>query len=101
MIIYNVTIKVENSITEEWVAWMKAVHIPDLMATGLFMDCRLCRLLEQDEADGVTYAAQYFCDGIGQYRQYIAQHAERLRDKSFKQFGGKFVAFRTIMEIIS
>jgi len=74
--------------------------MPELMHTGLFVDCRLCRLLEQDEADGVTYTAQYFCEGMEQYNQYIALHAEKMRNKGFMLFGGKFVAFRTIMEII-
>jgi len=100
MIIYNVTVKVENSIADAWVNWMKTEHMPELMHTGLFVDCCLCRLLEQDEADGVTYTAQYFCEGMEQYNQYIALHAEKMRNKGFMLFGGKFVAFRTIMEII-
>ncbi len=100
MIIYNVTLKVENTVADAWVDWMKAEHMPELMSTGLFLDCRLCRLLEQDELEGVTYAAQYFCDSIDQYNTYIDSYATAMRDKAFKMFGGKFVAFRTVMEII-
>jgi len=100
MMIYNVTIKVEADIADAWVNWMKTTHMQDLMNTGLFVDCRLCRLLEQDEAEGVTFAAQYFCEGIEQYNSYIDDHAEKMREQSFKLFGGKFVAFRTLMEII-
>lgn len=100
MIIYNVTIKVENDAADAWVKWMKTEHMAELMNTGLFTDCRLCRLLEQDETEGVTYAAQYFCEGIEQYNNYIDNHAEIMRDKGFKLFGGKFIAFRTVMEVI-
>ena len=100
MIIYNVTLKVEKSVADSWVYWMKAEHMPDLMGTDLFIDCRLCRLLEQDEEDGVTFAAQYFCDGMEEYNEYIELHAEKMREKAFKLFGGKFVAFRTIMEVL-
>ena len=100
MIIYNVTIKVENTIADAWVDWMKTEHMADLMNTGLFVDCRLCRLLEQDEIEGVTYAAQYFCEGMEQYNNYIDNFAPGMREKAFKLFGGKFVAFRTVMEII-
>jgi len=100
MIIYNVTIKVENDSAEAWVKWMKAEHMPELMNTGLFTDCRLCRLLEQDETEGVTYAAQYFCAGIEQYNNYIDNYAEKMRNEGSRLFGGKFVAFRTVMEII-
>jgi Domain of unknown function (DUF4286) len=100
MIIYNVTLKVENTVADEWAQWMKNVHMPDLMSTGLFLDCRLCRLLEQDEVEGVTYAAQYFCNDISAYNSYIDDHANEMRERAFKAFGGKFVAFRTIMEVI-
>lgn len=100
MIIYNVTIKVDNETADDWVKWMKSEHMSDLLTTGLFVDARLCRLLEQDEGEGVTYIAQYFCEGMEQYNTYINHHAEIMRNKGAKLFGGKFVAFRTVMEII-
>ena len=74
---------------------------PDLMKTGLFVDAKLCRLLEQDETDGKTYVAQYFLDSMEHYNSYIAEHAPRMRDKGFKRFGNKFIAFRTVMAVES
>jgi hypothetical protein len=100
MIVYNVTIKVEHDAATAWVSWMKHEHIADLINTGLFIECRLCKLLEQDEADGVTYSAQYLANSIDDYNTYIADHAETMRNKAFKMFGGKFIAFRSVMEII-
>ncbi len=100
MIIYNVTIKVDTDVADAWVAWMKNEHIADVLGTGLFADARLSHLLEQDESEGVTYIAQYFCEGIEQYNTYINEHATTMREKGFKAFGAKFAAFRTIMEII-
>lgn len=100
MIVYNVTIKVESEVADEWVAWMKNEHIADVLSTGLFSDCRLCRLLEQDETEGVTYSAQYVCADIDAYNKYIDEHAQAMRDKGFKRFGGKFVAFRSVMEVV-
>src|SRR5689334_22771848 len=99
MLIYNVTIKVENDIADEWTVWMKQEHMPDLMNTGLFLDSRLCRLLEQDELEGRTYVAQYFCSSMHEYNTYISDHAPVIREKAFALWGSKFVAFRTIMEI--
>jgi hypothetical protein len=99
MIIYNVTIKVNSDIADAWLNWMKTEHIADVMGTGLFVDARLCRLLEQDETEGVTFAAQYFCNSLAEYNTYIDKHAQQMRDKGFKLFGGKFIAFRTVMEI--
>jgi hypothetical protein len=100
MIVYNVTIKVENDIAEEWVKWMKEEHMPDLQNTGLFTEYRLCRLLEQDEAEGVTFSAQYTCINMDAYNSYINTHAETMRNKAFSRFGGRFIAFRSVMEIM-
>ena len=101
MIIYNVTVKVENEIAQDWLAWMKQEHIPDLMSTGLFIDSRLCRLLEQDDSEGITFIAQYFLDTMENYQTYISEHAPRMREKGFERFGSRFIAFRTLMKVES
>lgn len=100
MIVYNVTLKVEADVADEWVQWMKNVHIPELMSTGLFVENRLCRLLEQDETEGVTFSAQYVCNSLTEYDTYIDRHAPQMREKSFALFGSKFIAFRSVMEIV-
>lgn len=98
MVVYNVTIKVESSIAEEWVQWMRTEHMPELKNTGLFFNYHLYRLLEQDEAEGITYVAQYFCNTINDYNRYISEYAQLMRDKGFERFGNRFIAFRTVME---
>lgn len=100
MIIYNVTVGVDHSIATDWLRWMKEEHLPDLMATGLFEDARLCKILMQDETEGLTYTAQYFCKSMTEYDCYINDHADVMRAKGIDRFGDKFVAFRTIMEIV-
>jgi hypothetical protein len=100
MIIYNVTVRVDIDFADEWVSWMKNEHIPELMATGLFTDNRLNRLLEQDEIEGVTYVAQYFCKDIEHYNKYISEYSQVMREKGIKRFGDKFIAFRTLMETV-
>lgn len=99
MIIYNVTVKVGHAIAEAWVRWMKEEHMPDLLRTGLFIESRLCRLLEQDESDGVTYATMYMCDSLEDYHDYIREHAPAMREKGYKKFGDQFIAFRTVMQV--
>lgn len=100
MVLYNVTVKADKSIADAWVAWMKEEHIPELMKTGLFVDSKLFKLLEVDEEDGVTYAAQYFCKDMDDYNSYIDNHAAEMRAKGLDKFKDKFIAFRTLMELI-
>ena len=59
MFIYNVTVKVDWSIHEAWVQWMLNEHMPEMIKTGCYTDSKLLRLLETDEKEGPTYAAQY------------------------------------------
>jgi len=99
MIIYNVTVNVEDSIHDEWLAWMKAVHIPDMMNTGMFSEYRLCRVLSEDDT-GSTYSFQYACESMEQYDRYINEFAPALRDQVKEKFGDKFIAFRTLLEVI-
>ncbi len=101
MIIYNVTIKAETGIATQWMQWMQEEHLNDMMNTGLFSDYRLCRLLEQDETEGVSYVVQYHCDSVENYQTYVKEHAPKMRQKGINKFGGRFVAFRTVMEVIN
>jgi hypothetical protein len=100
MIIYNVTIKVEVTIAKEWLQWMKEVHIPEVMQTGCFTDYKIVRLLEVDETEGPTYAIQYNAESKAIYNQYISKFAPALRDKTYQKWGGRFIAFRSVMEVV-
>jgi hypothetical protein len=40
MIIYNLTINIDESIHDEWLLWIKEL-IPQVLATGKFKDAKL------------------------------------------------------------
>ena len=98
-IIYNVTTKVELDIHDEWLKYMKEVHIPDVMKTGMFLENKICRILSQDESDGITYAFQYICPDMATLHKYEVNHAPALREDVIKRYKGKYVVFRTLLEI--
>ena len=99
MIIYNVTVNIDLDVETEWVKWMKEVHIPDVMSTGLFLESRMMRVLADDEG-GNTYAIQYTAMDMAQYESYQDQHAPRLQAETKKIYDGKFAAFRTLLEVV-
>ena len=45
MIIYNVTVKVDNDVHDEWMEWMRSIHIPEVMATQKFIDHQVAKVL--------------------------------------------------------
>ncbi|HET9746945.1 MAG TPA: DUF4286 family protein, partial [Chitinophagaceae bacterium] len=61
----------------------------------------LFRLLETDEHDGPTYAAQYFAENKVDYDRYIKDHSAAVRIKYNRKWGDRVVAFRSLMEVIS
>ena len=100
MIIYNVTINVDESIHEDWVNWMQEIHVPEVLATGKFSKAIMSKVLVKEDLGGVTYSIQYTCDSNELLLKYYQEDAQRLRDTVYKKYGNKFGAFRTEMKIV-
>lgn len=97
MIIYNVTVNIDDSVHDEWLKWMKKSHIPDVMKTGCFEGNRVLRLLVQEES-GTSYSVQYTCRTIDDFKRYQEDFASKLQKEHTEKFKDKFVAFRTLLE---
>jgi len=100
MIIYNVTINIDETAEEGWLQWMKTIHIPDMLATGKFSEAKMSRVMVDEEMGGVTYSVQYTAKNKTMLRQYYEEDAARLRQDAVDRFGEQFVAFRTELEVI-
>jgi hypothetical protein len=101
MIVYNITIKIIHDIEEAWIQWQKEEHIPAIMATGLFSEYRFFRLLEHDDDEGRSFVLQLFAADIEQYQLYAKQYAPALQQQSLEKWGDRYIAFRTIMEVVN
>jgi hypothetical protein len=100
MILYNVTMSLDPAIHEDWLAWVQATHIPDVLATGLFSGYRLVRILNEEEG-GVTYSIQYFCADLATYERYRTEFAPKLQADTKRRYDGRYAAFRTLLEVVS
>lgn len=100
MIIYNVTLNVEDQIREEWLEWMRETHIPEVLQTGLFKGHKFLRLL--DDADenrtGTTYAVQYYLESVEDFLAYTEHFAPALQEKTQAKYGERVLGFRTLLE---
>jgi len=99
MYIYNVTVNIEDGAHESWRKWMLETHIPDVLNTGLFLGNRFCKVMV-DEDSGTTYSIQYLVKDLESYQLYQQLYAPALQKEHTDKFGGKFVAFRTMLEVI-
>ena len=99
MIIYNVTVNIDEAVHQEWLKWMKEKHIPDVMNTGCFLENKICRLLNVED-EGSTYSIQYTCNSMDDYEEYQQNHAPGLQKEHAEKYKDKFVAFRTLLEVV-
>lgn len=101
MIIYNVTMKVDWTIAEDWLQWMEDSYIPQLIGTGYFQKHQFVRLLDVDETDGPTYAVQYYAASLKSYDDYAKEFASVFSKQLHAQWGDQCLAFSTLMEIVN
>jgi hypothetical protein len=100
MLLYNVTLIIEDASEEAWLEWMQATHIPEVMATGMFVSNRLLKVVDSPN-EGVTYCVQYVAQSMEDYENYQQQFAAALQEDLNNKFRDKFVAFRTLMEYVA
>lgn len=99
-IVYNVTVKISNMVAKEWLSWMKETHIPDVMMTGKFLEWRIQRILGDEDPEASTFAIQYIAPSMDEFLDYNQHHAKALQEEHTARYEGKYVAFRTLMEIV-
>lgn len=99
MLVYNVTVNIDDSVRDEWITWMKETHIQDVMQTNLFDSYRFCRVMVEEES-GSTYSIQYKIKDAETFQLYQEMYAAKIQKEHQDRYEGKFVAFRTMLEII-
>lgn len=100
MIIYNVTVGVDKRIEQDWLVWMREIHIPDVMRTNMFLGHKMYKILTTDTEETVSYAIQYSAVSLNEIERYLEEFAPGLREEVNKKFGEQQAAFRTLLEEI-
>lgn len=100
MILYNVTIGIDQGVEQEWLEWMKTTHIPEVINTGCFVEYKIFKVLSQQEGDNPSYSIQYFTDSVDEVNEYLQNHAPRLQKELLLRYKDKHVAFRTLLESV-
>ncbi len=101
MYIYNVTINIDESIEKDWLRWMQEKHIPQMLDTGKFIEAKMCQVMVEEDMGGITYSIQYTTDSKETLERYYQEDANRLRQEGTQLFAGKFVAFRTELNVVN
>lgn len=99
MILYNVTLSIDPDIHQDWVKWMREVHIPEVLATKCFTEARLSRVNGEEEGE-MTFSVMYFSPSEALYEKYKMEFAPDLQKKHTDKYSGHFAAFRTVLSVI-
>ena len=99
MYIYNVTVSIDKTLANEWLNWMKTIHVPDVLNTGHFTENKICKVLNVND-EGETYSVQYTFETMSDIEAYQKNHAPRLQAEHSKRYEGKYASFRTLLEIV-
>lgn len=97
MIVYNVTVNIDESVHDEWLEWMKNKHIPDVVSTGCFTQGKIYRIMVHEE-QGVSYSIQYTAVSMEEIQRYMKNFAPELQKEHTAKYKEKFTAFRTLLE---
>ncbi len=100
MLLYNVTVTIDLEVHEDWARWMRETHIPDIMSSGMFISYRLCRLTGHEHSDSEIYTTQYLIKDMPHLVRFQQEFAPALQRAQKERYDGRYVVFRTVMELI-
>ena len=100
MILYNITVIIDEGIETEWLKWINETFIPEALSSNLLVSSRVLKVLDSPN-EGITYCLQFISDSIENYNEFKDIHAPALLNSHALKFENQFVFFSTIMEFVS
>ncbi|RAW03329.1 DUF4286 family protein [Pseudochryseolinea flava] len=98
MLLYNVTIGIDKSVEQEWLAWMRESYIPGALSSKMLQDCKIFKVLHDEDEPTVSYSVQFFSESIQMVNLYLEKIEPILSEALKQRYKDKHVAFRTLLE---
>ena len=95
MIIYNITIKVELEILNDFVDWAK--HYVGSSPDGNELPSRIYQLMNVDSSDGITYCLQHYFMSVEAFNMFKIQGDLAFREELADRYGDKLVVFASVL----
>ena len=93
MIVYQVRITVNATAHDEWLHWMRTVHVPDVIATGLISSFQIWRA---KNSEAVEYRYNFYFMDEKSFDKYQKEFATKLKAHPHERFPDQFKATRQI-----
>lgn len=101
-VVYAVTVEVDRPVAEDWLEWMRRVHVPEVLAAGGFTSCQIGRREDPPAPDGtVVYVLEYLAPSAAALTEYRERHAPALQRAHTERYGTRARATRTVRELLA
>jgi len=101
MVLYVVNVSVKKEMQEEWLEWMKQVHIPNVINTGYFNKADIYTIiLPAKGGDEISFSVQYQSESYEKFMSYTVKEAKRLQKEHKEKFGDRITVERIVFEKI-
>ena len=98
MIIYEVNLTIKNEIKNYLKKWLKH-HIKEILEINGILSATWFERLEEESSGRTLWTIHYFMKNINVYKNYIKNHAPRLREEGLRVFGGDSLATRRVLKV--
>lgn len=100
MYILNTTFVLDHSLTDVFVSWLKEVYLPAAMATGIFGNSRVAKILQDQDPLTVNIACELSCESLSEAARWHDETASLLRDDIASRWGERVLNFSTYLKTL-
>lgn len=94
---YSVTVHIDSAIAKEWLSWMRAVHVPEVLRAGGFLGCDITRQIVPPSVIGrETIVLDYRVPSLDALETYRRTSAPGLQQAHADRYAGRFEASRSV-----
>ncbi len=97
MVIYNITIKVDWSIHNDFKLWIEEEVLLESKNIESVQNSKFLKLLDVDTSDGMTYCLQHYFNDLQEYNQYKMADDLNFKQRLAAKYKDKLVLFASVL----
>lgn len=99
--LYIVHVQIDRDAAPQWEPWMKDHHIPEVLATGCFIQCLMARDEALDTPERLAYRMLYLARDAAALATYQRDHAAALQKDHNDRYQGRLTARREQLPLVA
>ena len=102
MVLYNITLNIDNDITEACLDYLKRFYVPQATQSGVMHSLKIHKVLPYDDSDAQSgsYAIQFNVKNVDTLNYWIEHEGQHISKRLVERFGDKVAGFTTVLEEI-